>query len=281
MRVLLRPLWLIALTACGDDLAGAARDETLTFTVQGVERSVILHVPAGRRDGSLVLGLHASGSTAAGHQVASQLDALADRAGFAVAYPQGAIGVGGGFQWHVPGQPLVGGEPEPAGPDDVVFLAQVIAVIDHRIGIDRHRLYATGFSGGARMISQLACDLPELAAIAPISGVRFSPPCARNDMAVIAFHGTADGNNPYAGHGNPYWTYGVAEAMNGWATQAGCALPPTVSRPGPTVELSTFGACARGAAVQLYALEGEGHELPRALDANLLMWDFFRAHPRR
>jgi polyhydroxybutyrate depolymerase len=273
----MRLAWLIALAACGDNRHSRPIDEALTFTAGGLERTVLLHVPGNLGAAPLVFDLHGSGGSAAGQQAASHMDELADREGFAVAYAQAAIPFGGGFQWHLPGEPLVGGAPEPDGPDDVAFIAQAIGVIGGVTGIDRDRIYATGFSGGARMASQLGCDLPSIAAVAPLSGVRFPAHCVRDDTSVIAFHGTADTTNPYDGNGGPYWTYSVRQAMQGWAANDGCDATPVVTRPAPTVELSTYAHCHQGAQVQLYTLEGEGHDFPHAVDANQLMWDAFRA----
>jgi poly(3-hydroxybutyrate) depolymerase len=121
---------------------------------------------------------------------------------------------------------------------------------------------------------------PRIAAIAPIGGVRFPGPCRNPGVGVIAFHGTEDASNPYGGNGAPYWTYGVPEAMRGWAAHHGCAEAPSTSRPAPAAELSTFTGCAGGARVELYTLEGEGHVLPQAVDAHALMWEAFSARAR-
>ncbi len=285
-------LVLVVAAACGDGRApsrspaspGAARDEVLTFVLERRWRTVLLHVPAGKEKGKkvpLVLDLHPSAGTAAGHKEKSGLVAVADREGFVVAYPQGAIAHEGGFQWHVPGTPLVGGQPEPEGPDDVAFIAEAIEQVDQAVGagkvggIDRSRIYATGFSGGARMSSALGCALPELAGIAPISGVRAPEPCPRTGLSVIAFHGTADKTNAYDGPAGPYWTYGVAEAMRRWAERNGCAAEAAVTRAGETVELRSYSGCAGGSTVLLYSLEGEAHERPRAVSAGELMWKAF------
>lgn len=269
--------------ACGDDRAPAApsapRAEVLTFTLDGVERTVMVHAPAGGEKLPLVLDLHPSGSTAASQREATKLLALADREGFAVAHPQAAIAHDSGYQWHVPGSPLVGGQPEPAGPDDVAFIAEAIERIDRALGgrVDRSRIFATGFSGGARMSSSLGCALPQLRAIAPIGGVRAPEPCPRSGLSVIAFHGTEDKVNAYDGPAGAYWTYGVGEAMRRWAERGGCAAEPEVTRAGATVELRRYSGCADGTAVQLYSLEGEAHELPRAIFAGELMWRAFSA----
>jgi polyhydroxybutyrate depolymerase len=62
------------------------------------------------------------------------------------------------------------------------------------------------------------------------------------------------------------------------------------------VTLTSYGGCRNAAAVELYAIAGEGHEWPggstlppaltrilgpqsNAVDANAAMWKFFTAHP--
>jgi polyhydroxybutyrate depolymerase len=272
----------IAAAGCGDNAARASGDEELVFTMGGLDRRVIVHAPPGRPlRAPLVFDLHGSGGTAAGHQQFSGLDPLADVAGFIAAYGEGAIPLGGGHQWHLPGQPLLDG-PEPAdAPDDVAYLGEAVRVINERFAVDLDRVYATGFSGGARMASQLGCDLVGIVGIAPIGGVRFPGPCQNPGVTVIAFHGTVDASNPYGGNGAPYWTYGVPEAMRGWAEHGGCTEIASLSRPAPTAELSSFPGCAGDALVQLYTLEGEGHVLPQAVDAHALMWEAFRERSRR
>jgi len=158
-------------------------------------------------------------------------------------------------------------------------------------------VYATGFSGGARMASQLACDASAVfAAAAPVSGLRRPTPCpATRPVPVIAFHGTADPVDPYNGNGQAYWTYSVPQAAQDWAEQDQCSAAPASSS-GNGYTLSAYGSCAGGASVELYSVIGEGHEWPggpalpgsltsvlgpqsNAVDANRLIWAFFTAHP--
>jgi len=261
---------LVLACACGDNAHTAGLDETIDVG----DRIAIVHVPANVGAVPLVIALHGSGGVAARFP---PLDMLADTEGFVTAYAQAAIPFGGGFEWHLPGEPLNQG-PEPAdAPDDVAYLEAVIREIANRYGIDRHRVYVTGFSGGARMASQAGCDLADVAAVAPIAGVRFPGNCVRDTQSVIAFHGTADNQNPYEGAGKPFWTYGVREAITGWAGNDHCG-DPELTRPAATVELATFPGCRGGAEIELYTLEGEGHELPRAIDANATMWAAFQRH---
>ncbi|MGH2468162.1 MAG: alpha/beta hydrolase family esterase [Candidatus Limnocylindrales bacterium] len=275
---------------------------TLTFAVGGQDRSVIIHVPRGMRSGRrdpLVLDLHGSGSTASGQEAFSGLDTTADTDGFMVADPQALIVDGSGFDWNVPGVPLVGGRPVPTGAaDDVSYLTDLVAVLEQESCIDPTRVFATGFSGGARMADQLACAASTVvAAVGPVSGLRLPAPCrTTRAVPIIAFHGTADPVDPYAGHGQPYWTYSVPQAAQDWARQDGCAPTAIDSRPDLGVALSRYAGCADGASVELYSISGEGHEwpggpaLPRsltralgpqsdAISADATMWAFFAAHP--
>src|SRR6478735_1949435 len=159
--------------------SGVPGDQTIT--VDGA--SVPLYLPAGYSGGRipLVLDLHGSSSSGLQQIAGDGIRAIADREQFAVVAPNGAVPFSPapgfvGFAWNIPGVPLVGTTTyPPAGTrDDVAFLSHAIDVAQEAVCIDASRVYATGASGGGRMASQLACDLADqIAAIAPISGVRF------------------------------------------------------------------------------------------------------------
>jgi len=268
-----------------------------TITIGG--RPVIVHVPAdaGMKPLPLVLNLHGSGSDGVQQELFSGMDATADADGFVVAYPQGAIPLDGGYAWNVPGVPLASGAAVPQGtPSDVAYLGSLVTQLESRYCIDASRVYATGFSGGARMASQVACDLSTtFAAVAPVSGLRLPSPCpSKRYVPVLSFHGTADAVDPFAGGGLGYWTYSVPTAAARWAAHDGCAAKP-VSMTNPGYAVTTYTGCKQGSAVELYAISGEGHEWPggpamakritrllgpqsSAVDADALIWRFFAAH---
>ena len=195
--------------------------------------------------------------------------------------------------------PLLGGRNPPANAaNDVTFLTGLVRSLEARYCVNTSQVYATGMSGGGRMASQLACDASQIfAAVAPVAGLRFPSPCpAVRPVPVIAFHGTADAVDPFEGNGQPYWTYSVPVAAGRWATKDACqaATPRTVR--GTDYIVTEYGGCSSNAAVELYAIGGEGHEWPGgppmpaeitralgpqsdAVDANTTMWAFFQAHP--
>jgi polyhydroxybutyrate depolymerase len=300
-----------ALAAAGSHTAAAggcgrsvgAGSTTLRLTVDGHQRVVIVHVPSGysdRRQTALVLNLHGSGSDASQQELFSGMDTTADADDFIVAYPQGLIASGAGFDWNVPNEPLLGGAAVPKNAaSDVAFLTALVGQLGSRYCIDRRDVFATGVSGGGRMASQLACDAAgTFAAIAPVAGLRYPSPCPTHTaVPVITFHGTADPIDPFNGGGQAYWGYSVPTAAKRWAAHDHCAGAARVARHAGYT-LSTYGGCAQGSSVELYAVTGEGHEWPggpalpssitallgpqsKAVNANNVMWAFFKAHPAR
>ena len=282
--------------------AAAATSTTLTISIDGRERMVIVHVPTGYSGSSkvpLVLNMHGSGSSALEQEGFTGMDSTSDADGFIVAYPQALLPDGTGFDWNVPGVPLVGDKAVPAGAaDDVAFLTHLVGNLQGRYCIDSSRVYATGFSGGARMASQLACDSSTtFAAVAPVSGLRIPAPCRpARPVPIVSFHGEADPVDPYGGHGQAYWTYSVLQAAQGWGRQNGCSPTAATSTVGPQVTLTSYSGCSAGATVELYSIGGEGHEWPsgpqlpkaitdelgpqsNAIAANATIWAFFAAHP--
>jgi polyhydroxybutyrate depolymerase len=255
---------------------------TLTLRVGGRDRLARVHVPRGydpEHSYPLVVNLHGTGATAAGQESASQLSGTADAHGFLVAYPQGLRRVGTGFAWNVPGTPAFSA----AGADEAAFVRQLVTTLRGRYCVDPARVYAVGFSGGGRMVSQLACEPGSpFAAVAVVGGLRAPAPCPAGPVPVLGVHGSADTQNPYNGHGSAYWTYSVPEAARRWAVHNGCSATPTV-RTGPVgVGVTTYGGCRATAGVELYTLAGKGHgwPAPRAggFVADEVIWRFFSDH---
>jgi polyhydroxybutyrate depolymerase len=274
---------------------------TLSLKVDGFTRTVIVHVPkssTGTTPLALVFNMHGSGSTALQQEKLTKMNVAANHDGFIVAYPQGLISDGLGFDWNIPGVPLIGGgKVPPKSANDVKFLTSLVGIMESKYCVNPKEVYATGFSGGARMASQLACDDSGLfAAVAPVSGLRRATPCpTTRAVPVISFHGSADPVDPFAGDGQKYWTYSVTTAAKDWSSQDHCtSVAHTVPVNG--VKLTTYSGCSNKAQVELYEIIGEGHEWPggptlpsslttllgpqsNLINADSLMWAFFQAHP--
>ncbi|MCW6003992.1 polyhydroxybutyrate depolymerase [Micromonospora sp. CPCC 205371] len=278
---------VIGVAACGDAptpsvgqsapvrpaVSPAPGDHTLYLNWQGVERTYEVHAPASYRPQAavpLVIALHGRPSSAAQLRRTTGLDAVADREGFLIAYPNGIDG-----RWNALG---CCGET-----DDVGFLR---AVVDHLVktwGADPRRTYATGFSDGARMSYELAVKASEtFSAIAPVSG-GFDRGPALNDIgykptapvSVVAFTGNDDriANQIYHGISRWHRNVGCTASEPVWVDKA-----QTVNR--------TVARCADGSEVVDYVINKMSHawpapsDHPAAIDAGAVMWEFFARHSR-
>ena len=243
------------------------------LTSGGRERTYRLFVPAGH-DGRtalpLVLDLHGSGGTSAGQSATSRFEALAGSERFLVATLQAAAE---GNRWNVP--------VTDARPDDVRYVSDVIDHVAARACTDLARVYATGFSGGARMSSLLACKLDDrIAAIAPMAGLRWPGPCEGRAVPVLTFHGLADPQNTYDGHAEgrgDEWLESVPEALAGWAKHNGCDGEAVLDDPPGPLSILHYQNC--DAEVRLVRVDGLQHRWARdEVDATREMWLFFRRH---
>jgi len=292
-------------SAWAADCTAGARQ--LAVTSGGLEQRAALVLPAASVSSQrvpLVIGLHPSGGTGQSFDDDTGLVSAATKKGFAVLLPDGAIRTadGTGYYWNIPGVPLVSGAEVPPGTrDDLRFLADAIdqAVANHCI--DAGRVYVTGFSGGARMTSMVACRLADrVAAIAPVAGLRagraggrdFSEPDTQDcrpsrAVRVLAIHGTDDKTNPFPGGGGVRWGYSAERAAARWASLDHCESAPRSDKVSPQVTRVQYGACGGGSVVVLYRIDapeaqGGGHvwpggrrSPPSELKATELVLEFF------
>jgi polyhydroxybutyrate depolymerase len=209
----------------------------------------------------------------------SGMSAVADREGFAVAYPA-ARGIPSAWRADTGRQ----------GDTDVVFVRDLVEVIGEAIPIDDARVYAAGMSNGGGMAVRLGCEAADLvAAVAPVAGAMVVPVCDPvRPVPMIAFHGTEDRVVPYEGLGLLNLP-DVEDLLAGWAVGNGCGPDPDAERVAGDVVRSTWGGC--DAEVVLYTVEGGRHGWPgseraireldstRSIDASALIWEFFADHP--
>ena len=256
--------------ACGlTPVAGVMRQ----VSSGGRQRTYRLFVPGGFADRTrlpLVLDLHGSGGTAADQARTSGFEILAAQEGIVVATLQAE-----GSRWNVP--------ISDARADDVAYVSDVIDDVAARVCADPARVYATGFSGGARMASLLACRLnTRIAAIAPMAGLRWPGPCEGRPISVLTFHGLADPQNPYEGHATgrgAEWLESVPDALAAWARHNGCDAGVILEDPEGPLSTMRYAGCDKGTEVRLIRIDGLGHTWARTgIDATAAMWQFFRGH---
>ena len=236
-------------------------------------RTYRLFVPPGY-DGHqrlpLVLDLHGSGGNAAGQARNSGLETLSATERFIVATLEAE-----GGRWNVPVQSNRA--------DDVVYVSDVISDVAKRVCTDETRVYATGFSGGGRMTSLLACQLgSRIAAVAPVSGLRFPGPCSGRPIPVLTFHGLADPQNPYDGHAEgrgAEWLESVPDALASWAKHDACKGDAILEDPSGPLSTMRYEGCASGTEVRMIRIDGLGHTWTKTeVDTTGVMWQFFKNH---
>jgi polyhydroxybutyrate depolymerase len=235
------------------------------------QRAYRLFVPPGY-DGvvrlPLVLDLHGSGGNSAGQARNSGLETLSTTERFIVA----TLDAEGG-RWNVPVQDN--------RPDDVAYVRDVIAHVAARVCTDETRVYVTGFSGGGRMTSLLACQLgSRIAAIAPVSALRWPGPCNGRPVPVLTFHGLADPQNTYDGHvasRGAEWLESVPEALAGWARHNSCKGDVILDDPPGPLSTMRYEGCV--AEVRMIRIDGLGHTWTKTeVDTTAVMWQFFKSH---
>ncbi len=237
------------------------------------QRAYRLFVPPGY-DGHqrlpLVLDLHGSGGNSAGQAANSGLETLSASEWFLVATLDAE-----NARWNVPIQETRA--------DDVAYVSDVIDHVSKQVCTDEGRVYATGFSGGARMSSLLACKLgSRLAAIAPVSGLRFPGPCNGRPIPVLTFHGLADPQNPYDGHApgrGAEWEESVPDALSSWARHDSCKANVILDDPPGPLSTMRYEGCANGTEVRMIRIDGLGHRWTHnEVDTTAVMWQFFKSH---
>jgi polyhydroxybutyrate depolymerase len=279
----------------------ASADPTITLTVDGLERSYLLHVPAsfdGSQPVPLALVFHGGGGDAANQWRVSGFNQLSDEKGFIVVYPNGTSRLGDKLLTWNGGTCC--GYAMTNNIDDIGFVRALVADLQASYKIDPKRIYATGLSNGGIMSYRLACEASDLfAAIAPVSGTLNYKRCAPSQpVSVIHFHGTDDTHLPYAGGYGPDSVAGVLfasvkESIAFWLAFDQCPQTPQTES-FADIQHDTYSNCAQAASVELYTILGGKHAWPgsdgpawpggdeptQTISAANLMWEFFMAHPK-
>lgn len=251
-----------------------------SLLVDGVPRRVLLVEPE-ERPTAIVLSLHGSRSGPEEQVRLSGMDRLAGMDGAVVAFPQGSARLGRGWAWDHEG--------------DLPFLSLLI----DRLREDfpwAGRVCVAGMSGGARMASLVGSARSDaVAAIGAVAGLRAPTRPPGRPVSVIAFHGTADRINRYAGGGRSEWRESVPDAARAWASANGVVASTRETPIGRTLTRTTYGDADGPGEVTLWTIRGGGHSWPggrsmgliarlllgsttREIDATREIWEYHRRH---
>ncbi len=282
-------LFLYAALPLKAQLTGALVLDTTIF--DGLERSYIVFVPSGY-DGlepvPLVLNLHGAGSTAIEQVVYSQLNNVADTAGFLVLIPDAVDNFWNSGFSYLP----------PDAPDDVAFLLALIDSVSATYNVDANRVYSTGMSNGGFMSYRLACEAADrFAAIASVTGSMadnvYSSCSPSRPVPVMEIHGTSDLTVPYDGG---IASTPIPDVVEFWRAHNECPLTPQtfdfpdLETEGCTVSQERYFPCKDWSEMILLRVNGGGHTWPGSfplpgagctnqdIRANAEVWKFFRQH---
>jgi polyhydroxybutyrate depolymerase len=127
-------------------------DSERKLTVNGLERSYLLHIPPGldsQQPLPVVFAFHGGSQTPRGMRTVTRLNDVADQANFLVVYPEGVY-----RSWnagHCCGNAVTHNVDEPA------FIRQMLFDLGTIASIDPKRIYALGYSNGGMLAYRLAC----------------------------------------------------------------------------------------------------------------------------
>ena len=206
-----------------------------------------------------------------------------DKKGFIVVAPYGypLFTDGGGRTWNA-GRCC--GPAQNHNADDIGYLREVIRRVEQQTSVDASRIFVTGYSNGAMMAWRLACEVPEVRAIAPVAGTDNTLNCRpSHPVAVIQFHALDDRYVPFNGGKGRRSISGIDFASVPASQEKWIGInnaDPIATR----VLTVRGGYCDRhlartgGAPVELCVTEKGRHDWPskpKPIDAYDLMWDFF------
>jgi polyhydroxybutyrate depolymerase len=288
------PLPVVASTSSGcaattDATLAPGSTTTRTVTVEGADRTYLVHVPTGYDPATpapSVVTLHGMGTNAFLHLANTGIIASADANGYVVVAPEGQSGM-----WKLPS----GEGPEGADTPDLDYLDAVNDDVDAALCLNPARRYATGMSMGSAMTLVLACQPDRAyAAFGGVGASFYRPVCdAAPPAPLIYFHGTADEVVPFeGGKARGFEVEPAPTSMADWADHNGCRDEAVTTRLAD-VERVRWSGCSLGADVDFYRIDGGGHTWPgspittnppfegiggvttRTVSATDAMWDFF------
>jgi polyhydroxybutyrate depolymerase len=247
----------------------------------------------------LVVFFHGYGGTGEEQARAFGLYALSDKAGFALAVPDGTPDTKGRRFWNAT-DACCNLDDLPV--DDVAYTRFILDDAAKRFPVDMQHVYVMGFSNGGFLAQRVACDLASrVSAVVSIAGAAWadSSRCTPSEpVSVLEIHGSADQTvRPEGGfifdiQNRRYPS--LAHTLSFWAAKDACGSPLAAtgrrldfeaSLGGAETQEEAYSGCAGGVSVAWWNVVGAGHLLqptPAGMEA---AWRWMAEHaksrPRR
>lgn len=251
----------------------------LYLTHNQAERLYFLHKPANLKPGApLVVVLHGMGGKAERMRHGTNLNSLADQYGFGVVYPQGADLRPTTSYWNAAFSD--------SGVDDVAFLSELVAQLEHDHGFAPDRTYAFGISNGGYMAYDMACRasgvFEGVAVIAAsMSATDWAECQPRRPTPVLHIHGTQDHLVPWKGQ--DHWfgegaTPAIPDLVQFWVKVNGAEIV-TVDQTIHNIRWYRYSNDRQKNLVWFLEMQGFGHDLPNRSNSQIrateVAWRFF------
>ena len=287
----------------GHDWQAAVRTPPAFSGAAGVPRSWFLYLPPSfdaADPPGLVTVLHGRPGSGPAMAIITDLNSVAEEAGFAVLYPESYLDTWN-YTEGFPGRPQY-----PVS--DVDFLRRLSVALSESVPLDPERSYVTGFSNGGFMTQRLACAATDTFAAFAFVGSslpsEIAPVCDPAQVAPIMYmHGSEDVSVPWDGTAVPEGggrtrlvSLPVPDTIRYWTTRNACVYYP--ARQAEPVDPATgtrvvrlrYEDCLLGSDVLVYVIEGGGHNWPgvpgriseaiagrvnRTIHAGWEVWRFF------
>lgn len=222
-------------------------------------REVYVYAPSNLADNSpLLMSFHGMDQDPNYQQSNTHWEAVADTAGFVVAYPKGATGYS---TWDI------------SGDQDTKWITQIIDQMANDYKIDKKRVYMSGFSmGGMLSYHAMGKIADKIAAFAPCSGyLMMGAGTAQRPVPIFHTHGTSDNVVGYDG---------LENNLKSYRQQFKCPDKAEVEDNHPNGEnratLYTWGPCDNGIYVKHLKLEGRQHSPSKADVSDI--WNFVKGY---
>ena len=297
-RGMLLVLLLLLLTQMRPAAAAPGSLASAQIHFGGETRTFRTYIPAGLPDKAVVpllFVLHGSAGSGEDMIAITQhgFEKIADKEKFIVVYPDALE-----RRWNE----------QDGTADDAGFLLAIAGKLAAESLIDKKHIFIAGISNGGMMAQRLACEHADrIAGIATVAGTlpeKLAGVCKpARPVPVLVIHGTDDPIVPW--NGGPvagFAEFGIVlsgpETVAIWTANNRCRGAAVTTTPadrdpqdGTRIRIERYADCAGGAAVSLFMVEGGGHTWPggfqylperfigrttREIDANQVIWDFFR-----
>ena len=244
-----------------------------TISVNGANRTYLTYMPQSAVDNiPVIIQFHGGTETAQDAYYTGGLYSTAEIEGILMVYPQAETSTGS--VWNT----LHSEEGNKVSADDFGFVEAIINRLAQDSRIDTSRIYVVGYSNGAAMAYQIACHLNYLVAGFVVHSGNFpledNYPCnITHETPGLIFNGTSDTIRPL--EGIPTYAISVRDGAEWWSTQNNSIGVRTTQEEG--IERTIY-TSASGMEVQLFIIEGGGHEWFNfpvdGMPMNIFIWDF-------